>query len=363
MVKVTLENVTKRFGDLVAVNSVNMEIKDKEFFFLLGPSGCGKTTTLNMIAGLEPITEGHIYFDDEPVDHIPPEKRDVAMVFQSYALYPFKNAFDNIAFPLKLRKIPKDEIKRRVKEVAELIGGADLLPKKPYEMSGGERQRIALARAIIRQPKVFLLDEPLSNIDAKLRVYMRAELIRLQKRLKTTTIYVTHDQMEAMTMADRIALMNDGIMSQIGEPLQIFEHPNDLFVSSFIGSPAMNFFDCNIKKKNRKEFLETAYFDLAISKDIAEIIKDQASSSELVLGVRPQNISVSKRRVKEGFETEVYAVEPLGTEIIIDIKIGDQIVKSVMPPSFSTKIGDMVWVNINKDKIHIFDKKTERCIL
>ncbi|RLE52516.1 MAG: glycerol-3-phosphate ABC transporter ATP-binding protein, partial [Candidatus Methanomethylicota archaeon] len=240
MVKIHLEHVTKVFGEVVAVDDVTLTIREKEFMVLLGPSGCGKTTTLRIIAGLEEPTKGEVYIDDQPVTYLPPKDRDIAMVFQNYALYPHMKVYDNIAFPLKLRKYPKEEIDKMVKEVAEMLHIEDLLDRMPKQLSGGEQQRVALARALIRRPKAFLLDEPLSNLDAKLRVVMRAELKRLQKELGVTTVYVTHDQAEAMTMADRIAVMKDGKVLQVGSPADVFNKPVNLFVAGFIGSPPMN---------------------------------------------------------------------------------------------------------------------------
>lgn len=363
MVVVRLENLTKKFRDVVAVDNVTLEIKDKEFFVFLGPSGSGKSTTLNMIAGLEEPTSGYIYFDDQVVNDIPPEKRDVAMVFQTFALYPHLNAFENIAFPLKVRKYPKDEISRKVIQVAEVLRITHLLNKKPYEMSGGERQRVALARAIVREPKLFLLDEPLSNIDAKLRVHMRAELIRLQKDLGITTIYVTHDQVEAMTMGNRVAVMNLGKVMQVGSPIEVFRKPANLFVAGFIGTPPMNFFECSLIS-NGKHILDCGHFKLSIDKSIAAIIKSNSSSSEFVLGIRPNELKVTNEKISEdSFESEVYAVENLGTESIVNFKLGDSIYKAVVPGVIHYNIGQRVWVTINKNAIHIFDKKSEKAII
>ncbi|MGE5576921.1 MAG: ABC transporter ATP-binding protein, partial [Syntrophothermus sp.] len=241
MAKVVLEHLNKKFGNVTAVNDANLEIKDKEFVVLVGPSGCGKSTTLRMVAGLEEITEGNIYIGDTLVNDVPPKDRDIAMVFQNYALYPHMDVYNNMAFGLKLRKFPKAEIDRRVKEAAKMLGIENLLDRKPKALSGGQRQRVAVGRAIVREPKVFLMDEPLSNLDAKLRVQMRAEISKLHNRLQTTMIYVTHDQTEAMTMGDRIVVMKDGLIQQVGAPLEIYDHPVNVFVAGFIGSPSMNF--------------------------------------------------------------------------------------------------------------------------
>ena len=364
MARVTIRNVTKRFGDVVAVNKVSLEAKDKEFLVLLGPSGCGKTTTLRCIAGLESPDEGEICIGDTLVNDLPPKDRDVAMVFQSYALYPHKKVFDNIAFPLKMRKVPKNEIEKRVRRIAKLLRITHLLDRKPRQLSGGEAQRVALGRAIIRDPRVFLMDEPLSNLDAKLRIHMRAELKRLQKDLGVTTVYVTHDQVEAMTMADEIVIMNLGAIQQVGDVHEIFEHPTSLFVAGFIGSPSMNFMDCTITEKNRSCFLDTGTFILPIPDDISKIIKEEATSSELILGVRPEDISLGKKRTpKKIVEAEVYVTEPLGSEIIVDLKVGDNLVKVKTTPDFEISIGEKAWIGFDKEKMHLFDKKTGKAII
>ncbi len=359
MVSVRLENVTKKFGDTIAVNGVNLEVKDKEFFVLLGPSGCGKSTTLNMIAGLETVTSGYIYFDDRLVNDIPPEKRDVAMVFQSFALYPTMSVFDNIAFPLRVKRYSKSKIRQRVRETAELLRIVHLLGKKPHELSGGEKQRVALARAIVREPKVFLFDEPLSNIDAKLRVYMRAELIRLQKDLQITTIYVTHDQVEAMTMGDRIAVMEAGRVMQVADPMEVFRRPANLFVAGFIGTPPMNFFEASLVMNEGNVILDCGDFKLDLDEKYYEILRRTVHGGELVLGVRPHNLEIYRERPgKASFEAEVFAVEPLGTETVVDVKVGDNIYKIVTGPGFTARIADKVYVVINTENIHLFDKKS-----
>src|SRR5690554_4909171 len=256
MAKVVLEKVTKRFGNVTAVNQANLEIRDKEFIVLVGPSGCGKSTTLRMVAGLEEITEGNIYIGDTLVNDVPPKDRDIAMVFQNYALYPHMDVYNNMAFGLKLRKFPKAEIDKRVKEAARMLGIENLLDRKPKALSGGQRQRVAVGRAIVREPKVFLMDEPLSNLDAKLRVQMRAELSKLHARLQTTAIYVTHDQVEAMTMGDRIVVMRDGFIQQVADPLTLYNQLVNMFVAGFIGSPAMNFLDAKLVKEGDNYYLE-----------------------------------------------------------------------------------------------------------
>ncbi|MFH7835313.1 MAG: ABC transporter ATP-binding protein [Candidatus Aenigmatarchaeota archaeon] len=361
MVEVILENVTKKFGELVAVDNLSLKIKDKEFFILLGPSGCGKTTVLNLIAGLETLTSGNIYFDGEKVNELPPEKRDVAMVFQSYALYPTMNAYENIAFPLKIKKVPAYEIKKKVEEVAYMLNISQILNKKPYEMSGGERQRVALARAIIREPKLFLLDEPLSNIDAKLRTIARAELIKLQRKLQITTIYVTHDQIEAMTMGDRIAIMNQGKVLQVGDPIEIFENPLNTFVAGFVGSPSMNFFDGEIIYEGKDMFFKSSDLKIPIEKNFAAEV--ERKNIKLILGIRPQNLLISNISEKESgiasFQANVYVIERLGTEILINIEKDNNIYKIIVPAEAKVNIGDKILVKIKDlSKIYFFDKNT-----
>jgi multiple sugar transport system ATP-binding protein len=264
MSSVTYDHVYKRFGDVTAVNDMNLAVEDKEFLVLVGPSGCGKSTALRLLAGLEEISEGHIRIGDRVVNDVPPKDRDIAMVFQSYALYPHMSVFDNMAFGLKLRKLAKNEIQRRVQEAAEILGIEVLLERKPRQLSGGQRQRVAVGRAIVREPNVFLFDEPLSNLDAKLRVQTRAEISKLHQRLKTTFIYVTHDQVEAMTMASRIAVIKDGIIQQVESPSNLYDHPSNAFVAGFIGSPAMNFFDAKLERSNGGAMLDTGTFQVSV---------------------------------------------------------------------------------------------------
>jgi multiple sugar transport system ATP-binding protein len=363
MVKVIVEHLKKKYGNLLAVNNVDISVNDEEFLVLLGPSGCGKTTILRCIAGLERPDEGKIYVGDTLVNDLPPKDRDIAMVFQSHALYPHLSAFDNISFPLKIRKYPKQEIKMLVKKTAELLRIEHLLGRKPKQLSGGEAQRVALGRAIIREPKVFLMDEPLSSLDAKLRLYMRAELKKLQKELRTTTIYVTHDQAEAMTMSDRIAIMNHGVLQQLDSPSNIYNQPKNTFVAGFLGSPPMNFVELSFVEKNRKGWLDAGVFSLRLSDRIAEMIKTQAPNSELVLGVRPEDIAVHEECISpEAIETNVYLVEPLGSEIIVDLKIGEHLIKARTPPDSKLHVGDKIWITLNNERFHVFDKKTERVI-
>src|SRR5690554_686499 len=292
MASVTLERVTKRFGNVIAVDEASLEIRDKEFLVLVGPSGCGKSTTLRMVAGLEDVTEGNIYIGDRLVNDVPPKDRDIAMVFQNYALYPHMDVYNNMAFGLKLRKFPKSEIDRRVKEAARMLGIENLLDRKPKQLSGGQRQRVAVGRAIVREPKVFLMDEPLSNLDAKLRVQMRAELSKLHRRLEATVIYVTHDQTEAMTMGDRIVVMKDGFIQQVGAPLEVYEKPVNVFVAGFIGSPAMNFMEGVLRRDGETYFIDAKTFKLPIPAEKAASIKNLGKyvDKQVVLGIRPEDI-------------------------------------------------------------------------
>ena len=358
LARVILNNVTKRFGNVVAIDKFNLEAKDKEFVVLLGPSGCGKTTALRCIAGLETPEGGDIYIGDRLVNDLDPKERDIAMVFQSYALYPHMTVFNNLAFPLENMKVPKDEIKTKVQEVAELLKIAMLLDRKPKQLSGGQRQRVALGRAVVRDPQVFLMDEPLSNLDAKLRVYMRAELKKLQKELGVTTIYVTHDQVEAMTMGDKIAILNEGILQQTGTPDEIYFHPSNMFVAGFIGSPPTNFFDCKLME-GVPCILDAGEFKYPLPDDVAKAAK-KCTSDVCVLGVRPQDVLVYKdaKRKKGLIKTVLDVVEPLGDVTILDLKVGDYLVKAVVSPDFEAELGDELWIELPTNKIHIFDKKT-----
>jgi len=367
MAQVTIKNLRKTFGETVAVKELDLNVKDQSFVVLLGPSGCGKSTTLRCIAGLETPDEGEIYIGDRIVNDVEPKDRDIAMVFQSYALYPHMKVFDNLAFPLKMRGAPKEEIAKKVRETAELLQITKLLDRKPKQISGGEAQRTALGRAIVRDPQVFLMDEPLSNLDAKLRVHMRAELKRLQKELGVTTIYVTHDQVEAMTMADKVAILNLGELQQLGSSMDIFDHPANLFVAGFIGSPPMNLIGCtcnfDLSEKNGDTTLDTGDFALSVPEDMSDMIRKGSSGSELVLGVRPENVIVTHEKIPNSVvDAEVYVTEPLGSEIIVNFQLCDQLVKARVAPDFHVETGDKVWMNINPKRIHVFDKKTGKAI-
>jgi len=366
MASVTYDHVYKRFGDVVAVNDLNIHIEDKEFLVFVGPSGCGKTTSLRLLAGLEEISDGNIMIGDRIVNDVPPKDRDIAMVFQSYALYPHMSVYDNMAFGLKLRKTPKADIERRVKDAADILDIGHLLDRKPKQLSGGQRQRVAVGRAIVREPAVFLFDEPLSNLDAKLRVQTRAQLTRLHQRLATTFIYVTHDQMEAMTMASRIAVMKDGILQQIDTPQHLYDHPLNVFVAGFIGSPSMNFFDATLVESDGKLEINTGGFRLEVPGEKAAEWR-QFKGRETVFGIRPEDIH-SKPYVPPGIlESDVNArvdvTELMGNEIFLYLMTRDskQFVARV-DPRVRTQAGEELTLAFNMSNAHIFDPKTEQSL-
>ena len=369
MAKVTLQGVTKKFDEVTAVNDVNLEIKDKEFLVLVGPSGCGKSTTLRMVAGLEEITGGTVEIGETVVNDIPPKDRDIAMVFQNYALYPHMDVYNNMAFGLKLRKFPKDEIDRRVKEAAEILGIENLLNRKPKQLSGGQRQRVALGRAIVREPKVFLMDEPLSNLDAKLRVQMRAELQKLHERLQTTVIYVTHDQTEAMTMGDRIVVLKDGLVQQVDTPLNLYNEPANVFVAGFIGSPAMNFLDAKIEKEGDSYYVVDNAFRVKIPADkINENPKvKEFVGKDVVFGIRPEDINDAEvsdipATDDNSITAEVEVVEPMGSEIYLYLAVDDHSFIGRVDADSTAKVGDNIKVVINTEKMHVFDAESEVAI-
>ena len=365
MAKVLLKGLSKNFDDVVAVDNMNNVIEDKEFVVLVGPSGCGKTTTLRMIAGLEEATKGEIYIGDRLVNDVPPKDRDIAMVFQNYALYPHMNVYDNMAFGLKLRRTPKPEIEKRVHNAARILKIEDLLKRKPKQLSGGQRQRVALGRAIVRDPKVFLMDEPLSNLDAKLRVQMRTEIAKLHQRLKATIIYVTHDQTEAMTMASKIIIMKDGIVHQTGEPQQIYDHPNNMFVAGFIGSPAMNFLDITVTNKLT---LQNKKFNLDTPDKIKKIIKDNdLVGKDIVLGIRPEDLEDVEfsRSANESnvIAADVEVTEPMGAEIYVYVDIDGVLITARVNPRSRLRSGDKAKLHVNIDALHLFDKNTEKAYI
>ena len=365
MASVTYEHVYKRFGDVVAVNDFDIKIDDKEFLVLVGPSGCGKTTALRCLAGLEEVTSGRIFIADQLVNDVAPKDRDIAMVFQSYALYPHMSVYDNMAFGLKLRKTPKDEIKRRVNEAAKILGIENLLDRKPRQLSGGQRQRVAVGRAIVREPKVFLFDEPLSNLDAKLRVETRANISKLHQQLSTTFIFVTHDQMEAMTMATRIAVMNKGVLQQLDTPQSLYDRPSNLFVAGFIGSPAMNFFKAKLVKGDGKLFVDGGSFKVEVPSSRYHVYNNYIDKS-IIFGVRPEDIKdphfAPPGIFAQPVEGLIDVTELMGNEVFLYVATGDHSFVARVDPRTSARMGDRMQVVFNMDNMHLFDLETEQAI-
>jgi multiple sugar transport system ATP-binding protein len=379
MASLSLRGIYKKYpGGVVAVSDVNLEIRDKEFIILVGPSGCGKSTTLRMIAGLEEISEGELYIGDRLVNDIAPKDRDIAMVFQNYALYPHMTVFENMAFGLKLRKVPKDEIARKVEEAARILDLSHLLDRKPKAMSGGQRQRVALGRAIVRSPKVFLLDEPLSNLDAKLRAQMRPEISKLHKKLGTTFIYVTHDQTEAMTMGDRIVVMKDGFVQQIDTPQALYENPVNKFVAGFLGSPQMNFIDAVLKKNDNQEYYvefgsedsKTARgnkYQIVVpaSKAVPEL--EKYVDREVTLGIRPESVHDEEVYLSQAttgiIDCKVEITEMMGAETFLYLECEGIPITARVNPRSTARPQDTIKVVLDANKIHLFDKETERSIV
>jgi multiple sugar transport system ATP-binding protein len=363
MAQVLMKDLNKKYDEVHAVKDVNLHIRDKEFIVLVGPSGCGKTTTLRMLAGLEEITAGEIHIGDRLVNDLPPKDRDIAMVFQNYALYPHMTVYDNMAFGLKMRKFPKHEIEQRVRDAAEILGIQELLKRKPRQLSGGQRQRVAVGRAIVRHPQVFLFDEPLSNLDAKLRVQMRVELKKLHNRLETTAVYVTHDQVEAMTLGDRVVVMKDGWIQQVGEPLELYARPANKFVAGFIGSPAMNFVDVTINDAGGAVTAETQGLRLTVPAAKAVALRAYKGQS-VTFGVRPEDVHVASGadQSQYTFDTTVDVVEPLGSEILLDVKVGGSTIVARVEPTLRVKVGDHVKLAVNAERLHFFDAKSEHAI-
>jgi len=366
MASVTYDRVFKRFGDVVAVNDLSIKIADKEFLVFVGPSGCGKTTSLRLLAGLEEISDGRILIGDRVVNDVPPKDRDIAMVFQSYALYPHMSVYDNMAFGLKLRKTPKAEIDKKVKEAADMLGIGQLLDRKPKQLSGGQRQRVAVGRAIVRDPAVFLFDEPLSNLDAKLRVQTRAEISKLHQRLGTTFIYVTHDQMEAMTMASRIAVMKDGILQQIDTPQSLYDHPTNVFVAGFIGSPSMNFFDATVvDDQNGKLVVDGGSFRLEIPSHMKATYAPY-KGKKVIFGIRPEDIH-NAQYAPPGIhpapmKADVDVTELMGNEIFLYLLTGNKQFIARVDPRTQVHAGETVDLIINMDNMHLFDPQTEKTL-
>jgi multiple sugar transport system ATP-binding protein len=363
MATVELKSITKVYeGNVQAVKNANITVQDKEFVVLVGPSGCGKTTTLRMIAGLEDITSGELYIDGKLVNDIPPKDRDIAMVFQNYALYPHMTVYDNMAFGLKIRKFQKEEIRNRVDEAARILDIEELLDRKPKALSGGQRQRVAVGRAIVRKPKVFLFDEPLSNLDAKLRVQMRAEISGLHNRLQATMVYVTHDQVEAMTMGDKIVVMRDGVIQQIGDPLTLYNRPVNRFVAGFIGSPPMNFMAVDVKEEGGKTILHEGAFTLEVSGRHVETIKPYIGK-QVIFGIRPEDMAY-KMDASDGtyIPASVTVVEPLGAEIHVYVNTGEHTIIARTPPVIMFSVGDEARFVPNWDRVAFFDLESEQAI-
>ncbi|MEA2660499.1 MAG: multiple sugar transport system ATP-binding protein [Chloroflexota bacterium] len=362
MATVTFDHVTKKFGDAVfAVNDLSIQVKDEEFLVLVGPSGCGKTTALRMIAGLEEQSSGDIFIGERLVNDVAPKDRDIAMVFQNYALYPHMSVYDNVAFGLKLRGMPKTEIDRRVGEVAEMLGLQKLLKRKPKELSGGQRQRVAVGRAIAREPAVFLMDEPLSNLDAALRIDTRAQLQKLHQRIRRTTVYVTHDQVEAMTMGDRIAVMRDGILQQIDTPENLHAHPANIFVAGFIGSPAMNFFPAKLTGSAGAPVADAGFFQAPLPTGG----KGGAIGSEVVVGIRPEDIAAGDLAGQDRHipvDAKVDVVEFLGNEFQLHLSAAGQTFVARVDTRQHVQPGDSIRVGFDRSKLHVFDKQTEEAI-
>ncbi|HAM39197.1 MAG: glycerol-3-phosphate ABC transporter ATP-binding protein [Elusimicrobia bacterium RIFOXYC2_FULL_34_12] len=367
MARVILKNISKSFGKTQVVKNIDLEIKDKEFCVLVGPSGCGKTTTLRMVAGLEEITSGEIYIDNVLVNDQAPKDRDIAMVFQSYALYPHMTVYDNMAFGLKLKGYPKEEIKERVEKAAEQLEITRLLKRLPKELSGGQKQRVAVGRCIVRKPKVFLFDEPLSNLDAKLRVQMRAELKKLHQRLQTTIIYVTHDQVEAMTMGDKIVVMKDGIIHQVADPITVYYKPADKFIAGFIGSPPMNFLECKVIKRDNNIYLDEGSFSVRAKSEIQNKLETYLDKY-VILGIRPEDIYdrfyYSKTRTEgKTLMASIEVVEPIGSEKYLFLTTGKNTFTARVEAQNKAEVNQDIEVVFDMDKAHVFDKETEKTIL
>ncbi len=366
MAEVRFENVTKRFGDTIAVNNLNLEIPDKEFLVLVGPSGCGKSTVLRLLSGLEELTEGNIYIGEQLVNNVPSKDRNIAMVFQSYALYPHMSVYDNMAFGLSLRKVPKADINRRVKEAAHILGIEDLLKRKPRHLSGGQRQRVALGRAIVREPAAFLLDEPLSNLDAKLRVQTRAELSKLHQRLGTTFIYVTHDQIEAMTMATRIAVLDKGVLQQVGTPRELYDPPGNVFVAGFIGSPAMNFFEVTVGGNTDALYLDSGSFRVPVPVQRSAMLLSYLGR-KVTFGIRPEDIHV-KEYLPTGIDTSaavparVDVIELMGNELFIYLVSGKHQFLARVDPRAKARPGQDIELVFNMANLHSFDPTSGKAI-
>lgn len=364
MAEVQVRDLYKNFGKVVAVNHVDLHIKDGEFMCLLGPSGCGKTTTLRTIAGLESPTSGQVFIGQTDVTWLEPKDRDIAMVFESYALYPHMTVFDNIAYPLKVRKMQRTEVEQRVNRAAEILEIGHLLNRQPRQLSGGQKQRVAIGRAIVRQPAVYLMDEPISHLDAKLRAHMRGELKHLQKDLGTTTIYVTHDQLEAMAMADRVAVMERGVLQQLSTPEELYAHPVNMYVASFIGDPPINLLEGTLLTEGGTNYFSGKSFRVALPDRAFALAKERATTAEVVLGIRPEHFRVHREVTGHRcIPAVVFVSEPLGAEVIVDVKIGKQLCKVRASGETTVHMDEKLWLSFDERRFHIFDKATEKAII
>jgi len=363
MANVALRKVVKKYDRTEAVRGIDLDIADKEFIVLVGPSGCGKSTTLRMIAGLEEVTDGEILIGGDLVNDVPPKDRDIAMVFQNYALYPHMTVYENMSFGLRLKKFPKAEIKSRVDHAARILGITELLERRPRQLSGGQRQRVAMGRAIVRNPRVFLFDEPLSNLDAKLRVQMRVELKKLHERLAVTSVYVTHDQVEAMTLGDRVVVMKDGVVQQVGEPLELYNTPANRFVAGFIGSPAMNFADVTLAASDGKVWAEAPGLRIGLPEPVAHRVNGR-NGGKATVGIRPEDIHIAGPAdpAELCFDVEVEVVEQLGSEILLDTRVGNSTFVASVDPTLRTRVHDHLKLAINPARLHLFDAQTEAAI-
>ncbi len=359
MAKIKLEALTKKYGNVIAVDAVNLDINDDEFMVLVGPSGCGKTTTLRMVAGLEDISGGSVFIGDQRVNDVEPKDRDIAMVFQSYALYPHMSVYDNMAFGLKMRKVASTEIERRIQEASGMLGIGHLLKRKPRELSGGQRQRVALGRAIVREPAVFLMDEPLSNLDAQVRANTRTELLRIHQRVKNTVMYVTHDQVEAMTMGDRIVVMKDGHVQQCAAPKEIYDHPANKFVASFIGSPPMNFMDAEIESNGDTATLRGPAFAFPVNGKSAQLLS-RTTSRSVTMGVRPEDVIVGNGASLDptAIRARVDVVETLGAEQHLFLTSEGMSFMARVGADHAARIGDAIMATIDPAKLHVFDRES-----
>lgn len=364
MAGVILKDVCKRYGGVEAVKNLNLLCKDAEFTCLLGPSGCGKSSSLRMIAGLEEISSGEIYIGDRLANNLSPRDRNIAMIFETYALYPHLSAFNNIAFPLKIRQLPKSQIKKKVEDVAEMMDMKDFLRKRVKGLGDGQKQRVSIARALVREPDVLLMDEPISHLDAKLRNRMRTEFRRLNKDTGTTCIYVTHDQMEAMALGDKIAIMNHGFLQQEGTPDEVFNRPANEFVAGFIGEPPMNFLDCTLSQEKEGYLLSSPFFSIPCPNELGKKAEKRGDHKEIRIGIRPTDIEISgQKSVAGAIRGDVYTVEPRGDELILSVKLGEKLVRVESVDESKFKPGDTIWLTPEKDRINAFDISSGEAII